>query len=1826
MANLRFDKLAMSRAAQAAGDVNAVLLKQEVAPEDILAVTRRTGTIRQDYYTNSLGAMIVGKDKRSCWYPSTHLDRPDQNSWSVGCSVKFGQLHWVTADYGLDTATAQPLITVRSLTTPGNSFELFTAGMGADTRLKMKCTVAGGSPVSVYSGTGAVRALGSTDSLVFEWDHSNEILRVKTKGGTTDAEVISLDCTSLATQPNEKYVVELLGYGGVAADKESHTEHVISNATIYTAYLDDSAIAALHEDRTPAVSNLKHHFKLNEGGKVALDSKGSSPHVLFSDPSAPEVVSNSYLFNGRTSALRVQLTSELQNFYISTGNNNPRVGFSGFIKFTPLQDPSIGEQILVDAGGWFQVKVTTAGRITLTMPANTESDGSTPYFETTTSSHHAAIVAGTEYTVFFGVFVTGSPFSTIRVDTAAATGTQKTTGFLGSTYNSPELDFGSPPKVYVGAEASETATTNLGAAVARFALYREWLNEDIGVNRESILYLTGDEFKDKTVQNVAVWPLIHSSVSSTPTYTLGPLEDGLHVGVAGGHVLGEAGVVGLTRGVQRLSRQLKSDADTLRIGSKLLIASNSVGHIVDEQAETVRPYGVPAPARNVSVRASAPGVLHGAASYGYRYVTADGTYGPMERTDPAAITGGLAGRFIVGSDAGGGSEFCETAGKTNINTAESMQAHTATTNPFTAGDDICIEVAAKLEEFDAAESNELVWDRGFKGVDTNGVTPPTHQAYRTETQGSSIVDVNDDFSVQVSFKYDATRSNTNGKSDIGVFGIGGGTTVNNNATANMPNISAWISTGRDRIKTNHSNNTWNYFDGWGTTGTTVDTVEGAGRLVIGLSRNSQTYEYRNRHNGGSSGYSDTYDKSGYNMPWANWKPITFSNDANMWVDGHDYSLFVVRSGTSLSVYVHDATRGTFTTLTATDMVAQDARDNAGARASGQFCPAISAYNGSDFFQTWTAPIGSSRVSVNSINWAACNTPFMKADGQMSVNWADFHGSPGNLGGDAPAQTGPLIGGYHNNSASVWLPIVCAYPMREAEGNPFHFRVWGRAYSKSVLESFGHYRNAGRPGHQLDLDIKMDTYMFFEDLAYEANTFTDQQSPAIVWKPYNITSTSTTVTDEIMTFTQTVSYGDTKQQPILIIGEIDDHDMEDAPLALYYTSKGDGSIVLQTHEPGANGLGTVGYTLAHSLSAGAGTDPQLNKIFADYEATVNEFDEWNMFSIGIKIGTAGEFILTGLAINGNMIFTQQVSRDVAPVETYNSTNWITLGGHTNTSPNNRTTTYIGEFRIWENGKGPSKFFTDIHGAAFWKVNDRLSISEAADTHIYYQFQSTDSGGAVNYGDLNAASVLALDSGVTIYDERTAAGDAVAFPLPPRDDIVALEVFRTQTRAIPPGDLESDTQDALDAVRYAPLYFVRRLLAGTKSFIDDTPDPVLGFAAPYTAYSLPEDIKQFFTWQGMLGVLGENNRIYYTEPGPYGWETFPTSLTYEARISGGGAGDLLACRSTGDTLYLFGSNWTTALVGSPGNETEFSFGGGIGAHSPRATIDITGVVYAFNGRLWTIDRVGQVDFKIQDIGVTFQDILPTHSNVRLSCSATLQSLFILDENTGDTIRLFLPTGEATVEKRDAVAITDSSAGEDLWVNLGGSYSKGSSTVYGDDVDSDTTTHSAGTLVTSSSRFDCSTTLAGINLGMRVGIVDASGNTIDTRVTGVAGNNVTVASVAGLGNNAAGTIYFGVSSEGMLIDSGYIDSQDSNTVTSGANVSLHQGSGVEVGISASPVIGSRASIADAQFVAVSTNEVVVGADMRGRFVRAILRNRVPENTALSYIDLELNSTNEK
>ena len=127
----------------------------------------------------------------------------------------------------------------------------------------------------------------------------------------------------------------------------------------------------------------------------------------------------------------------------------------------------------------------------------------------------------------------------------------------------------------------------------------------------------------------------------------------------------------------------------------------------------------------------------------------------------------------------------------------------------------------------------------------------------------------------MSFKYSVDRRNSY-KSDIGIFGITGGTTRSNHVQQKLPGIAGWISTGTDKVKTSTDTAddiTRSYY---GTTGT----GSGAGRLVIGIPRNDDHFEYVNKASGsGNSNYNGIYAASGHVCPWANWKPLTFTNDA-----------------------------------------------------------------------------------------------------------------------------------------------------------------------------------------------------------------------------------------------------------------------------------------------------------------------------------------------------------------------------------------------------------------------------------------------------------------------------------------------------------------------------------------------------------------------------------------------------------------------------------------------------------------------------------------------------------------------------------------------------------------------------------------------------------------------------------------------------------------------------------------------------------------------------------------------------------------------------------
>jgi len=1798
MAKQRIDNKPMNRVAQAAGDPNAVLLKQETDPTNMLELNRRHGSVRVDDKSKALGAVVDGKANDACWFNTLSL--VESADWSIGFSLKVGQ------HLDSDASAKLPIITVQN--NASNYWELYSVYDTTTTcKLKIGATLNGSSASQIGD---AGRAKDSTVNVVLTFNSTTNKLQLNV---SDDADVEEI---TVAPVTDAKFTVEILGNSVVSGNKISHIPHVVSNLTVYTGVLGSSAITAVYGNRTPATSNLQNHYLLSAGGQAVSSEVTNDTHMLLCDPSPPVAAADSIVFNGRSSALRVQMTPEIEEFFTTKGRSalfNDEYTF--YLKGKRLQEDKA--ETLLDFDDLGVLAIDSDNHLTFTVSGTTH-----------TFNDSDLNLANPDFEIF-ATKTSGKILFVIH------DGAKETSSSTIASYLEPYFDMNNPPKLWVGAAAAESGTKYCGT-ITKFAMYKGVVNTDLGPSEDALVYMEGASFIDKTHHKTGLHGLAKTEKEAVCGYTSGPLDDANYVAVAGGHVLGEGDVVGLTKGTQRMAYAFKKDAEVLRIGSKLLVASNDVGHVIDEEAESVREYGVPSPWRNVSVKPTAPGVLEGAASYGYRYVTSDGTYGPIRRLDPAYIKS-TAGRFIIGSSVGsesGEAEIGEEYIKSAKATDDNAKADSASTDIFgSVADDkrIVIETFAKVEELDMDEMPETIWGRGLQSVSSSDL----RQYWKT---GDFQLDMDSDFAVQVSFNYDEKTAYDRGTSfgykgympAQGIFGIGNFNDVHRHSqwsrcSRRNPAICGYLIDGGDthggkwthRTGKDNSTTTSSIYGAHtsSSSGVADSGTVGSPRLVIGIARE----EYEHFHQHGSAGLRD-----GLWGPQSNFKWLTFTDatelsltsNHSIWEDGDDYSLFLVREQDALKVYVHNATENRWHVLTGRTMDAlEEGYAGHGGSTSG-------TYNGTDYFAGWSNPVGGTvQMVTKAIGDHTQFIPPIGTNGKVNnnVSWGYSWGA------DATYDKGTDL--HQGEMADNAKRVMCnheVYPMPAATVM-FHARVWSDSKEENLLREEGYLRYSAQPGGALASANVIDGHFDWPDTAEEKDSFPDSATigaGGLTWTS-RLTRRGRV---KAKVFEQEVAHAETKRQEILLLGnEGGSTTIANSPLALYYSNRGEGSITLQT-------MGAASYVISNAEIPGGGTDTHF-ALKADFDF-VNDFHEWNMFTIQLRkreIGGATTLYIEGMAINGNSVFTEPISEAGAEWVEADGTDWITLAGPSDTtSPaTNDLDCYIGEFRIWADGEGP-KVDTGEPGPNGWHVNNRIPSDMRDKLLAYFTMTSGDNPASpgntiTNVGTASGSAdipTLTLDRADMLQDNLTGetGTNAVPFPVPPRPDLSAIELFRTVTQGIQDVDVEEDVQKALDNVRYAPLYFVARIGADTRHYIDDAPNAALGFAAPWTEYDIPDKIKQFFTWAGQVGVIGENNRVYYTEPGPFGWETFPHELVYETRVSGGGAGELLGCRSTGDTLYLFGQSWATALIGSPGNETEFPLGGGVGAYSARATIEMTGQVYAFNGRLWVMDRVGQVDFKVQDIGTAFQDLLPTHSNVRLACSTNLQSVFIIDENTGDTLRMFIPTGEVTVEKRYALAVGDSGDGTDQWVNLNGSYSTGNTTVYGDDVQTDTPSSNTGTI--SGAVFTTDGNLSTkVHVGMRIGIVDSAGSTQDTTITDVDATTIDVAAHDAIADGAA-TLYFGASSDGMIVDSGYIDSNNDNSMVAEAQISIQSGSGVEIGFAGSPMAGTRSSMADAQFVTVAANETTVGGNLRGRFLRGILRNRKPEATAISHVDIDITS----
>lgn len=1750
---VRLDELPMLRRTQAKGG-SGLLLRQEVTPDTTLNLERRPGYVRTARRADSLGATMDGDSATARWTRDGNITV--SSDLTIGFSVRVGDI--------LD-ATGEVVLLDLSRT-DGDAFQVKLVRDATGLLLRAQVYENGTTNVSVDTG---YTATGADIHVALRFTASSSLIEFDTSGDLTSDLSVSAAALTLDTTA---YQLSLLGDRSKTTPKPLHRPCVISNVVRYDSRISD--VSTILNTRTPAGSPVDH-YKLDGDDGLFDTNDGSAATLLLPHPSPPVLHDGLLQFNGRSSALRVELTAKVEQLFATKLRSVADTGFSFYLKGRNKKTGN-AEQVLLHFGALAKIKIDATTQLV-----------SFTYNGTTVTTTSATIPAGQAYEVY--AYRDGTTLGIKVIASSTETVTITSNDLL-----PPTLDFARIPKLWIGADEDSSLTTQFGGHLEVFALFQEPVLFNPGPGPASLFYVDSANVKDsltiedESPSNAAITPVAHSTINGTPAFAPGPIEDAAHVAVVGGEVLAEGNFVGYDFSKVRVNKQLATDAVAARFGENVIISSGDRLHIANTRKKTVRPLGIPKPTTEVSTLSVAPGALGGAATYGYRAVSRDGTYGPVLRLDP--VIAEQNAKILLGSSSSEGvdldSELGETYAQTQTTSSSQSRLDLGTSagRPFETGDEMPVSVHARVKDFDFDDLEELIWERGIYQDGTDRV-------HFDSKQSSLGIDPKQDWTIQASFRYEAPPSSNNFRAS-GIVGIarhegtragGTGTCVYN------ADFCAVIFNG------GHTNMEGTPYGSYAPYG------KSSPKLVCYISRQEWFQSY------GFSGPTQDH-------MIANYIPITFTNDS--WTEGNDYSIFFQRKADALNVFVHDKTADTWTTLTARSMA-----DLSEVSAYGpKTLAAVSAYDGSDFFSGWNPKTPSRGLVFGGAQNHAIQVPFIReSDGQadQSDYFYTFYD--------------PIL--RLSNYDTAWNYVY----NQKGDVAHYHYRFWDRAVNENDLKNHGEKRFAAQPGEALNIGCMYDFGCVLEDISETPTKVGDGLSSAVQWHLREKRDNKT-----VKYFAQDAAVLTSTVQPIVTFAESGTA-FSAAALCLYVSSQGDGRVVLQS----SAGAGT--YVLTNRLWPGAVYNPGRVKRLEDYDEFVNDFDEFNWYTIAIEItdpnssGSDRAFRVNGMAINGNTIWDQAIGGNDTEINSSGwASDWIWLGGHAD-STTNAYKVEIGEFRFWDADKGP-----DVDGrSGFDYLVGRVPSNKLSDLLIYAKMQPSDgyedgdgkASGAnklYQYGSLSDEFDLQDSTGrAVIYDSRTASQEGedpapqIAFPQNPREDIVAYELCRTRFVPLLDYDDEAERQKALDTARGRPLHLLARIPVGTTHYLDNTPDEVLGYSVQYEEYSTPPVAKQAVVWQDHIAIAGDNRRIYLSEPGPFSWETYPSSLIYNVRAEGSSGSDITAIQSNGTELYIFGEDWATAVIGSPGAESELSLGSGVGAYNARCVAHISGKVYTFNGRLWALGRASATKssastatrgVQAQDLGQEVQDLLPTTSASRLAVSRDLQSLFVINETTGDVIRHYLPTEEFTKEKRDATCVGDDSSGVGTWVTRDGAYGKENASVYADDVQTtSTTTASTGTIASGSETFTCSVAPTDVHVGMRVGLVDQNGATADGRITSVVGAAVTLTSgdMSGLADGS-GTLYYGVSAEGMLLDTGYIDTQSEDSHLRHLVISTQAGSALEYGAAAAPTTGDRESISDVQFGSVVESHCAAG--MRGRFVRGLLRNRTPEQTKVTFFALGL------
>jgi hypothetical protein len=398
---------------------------------------------------------------------------------------------------------------------------------------------------------------------------------------------------------------------------------VLNNVVIYDN--DDfttGQYAAIANDTTPDTSGLLWHDTFSDGGDILVHDDSDPDIYSYLVPSQPQTYGatpTSIRFGGNGTA-EIPFYLDFDEYFWTTTNAAARENWCFQLKLTlpeilkaatvfELQD-LVRLEVFDDSGTW---KFKASFSDDAALVTNT-----------------TALAAGTSYDVFVA---RDSDNVYLKVDSTEVSTTapnpivyayDKTLGFV------------------IGDKVDFENSAPFGGQLERFALHNDE-SRSFGTRTDAVLYydvdsVQGDELIDRGNRALNGYLGVRSDTQS-PYYKQGGFPGGAYVAASGGYLISNARPNTDYDG--ELRKPLTKDAVVQRRGQRAFLTSNGVSYIVDDKTESFRALGIPRPSTKVSCTPQGVGAIDGFVRYAYRYVSIDGTVGPVFELDPCDATGGV---------------------------------------------------------------------------------------------------------------------------------------------------------------------------------------------------------------------------------------------------------------------------------------------------------------------------------------------------------------------------------------------------------------------------------------------------------------------------------------------------------------------------------------------------------------------------------------------------------------------------------------------------------------------------------------------------------------------------------------------------------------------------------------------------------------------------------------------------------------------------------------------------------------------------------------------------------------------------------------------------------------------------------------------------------------------------------------------------------------------------------------------------------------------------------------------------------------------------------